>query len=176
MLKGISAFGIVHLIFSGQSLKKAIFIFLLLGWQYCTAQQFGCIDSLAINPSFPCPQNDFKPVCGCDNETYRNECEAGQKYGVQTYYDGSCSGFEIDIIPTFDPFSLTFTLVQANPNFARLFIVDMYGKLWWEKEISAVPKESFPIDIVPLSIGTYILYVYDTKGTYRYKRFTRMPF
>jgi hypothetical protein len=54
--------------------------------------------------------------------------------------------------------------------------VDMYGKLWWEKEISAVPKESFPIDIIPLSIGTYILYVYDTKGTYRYKRFTKMPF
>lgn len=156
-------------------LKNIVFIFLLIGWQYCTAQQFGCVDSSAIIPSFQCPNNDFYPVCGCNNETYRNECEAKQKYGVQTTYDGSCSGFEIDIIPTFDPNNLYFTLVQANPNFVRQFIVDMYGKLWWEKEIAAVPREYFQIDISPLSVGTYILYVYDSKGTYRYKRFTRMP-
>jgi hypothetical protein len=95
---------------------------------------------------------------------------------VQSTTDGTCSGFEIDIIPTFDPFYLYFTLVQATPRFTRLFIVDIYGKLWWQKEISANPRENFQIDISYLPIGTYILYVYDTKGTYRYKRFTRMPF
>jgi hypothetical protein len=156
-------------------LKKAVFMFLLLTWFQSGAQQFGCVDSLSINPTFACPNNDFYPVCGCDNKTYRNECEAGQKYGVQTYTDGSCSGFEIDIIPTFDPNNLYFTLVQPNPNFVHAFIVDVYGKLLWKKDIAAVPREYFQIDISSLQVSTYILYVYDSKGTYRYKRFTRMP-
>lgn len=68
-----------------------------------------------------------------------------------------------------------FTLVQSTPNFSRAFIVDIYGKLWWQKEIGASPREYFQIDITYLTVGTYILYVYDTKGTYRYKRFTKMP-
>jgi hypothetical protein len=156
--------------------KNTIFLLLLLACLPAGAQFIGCVDSLSINPSFPCPNNDFYPVCGCDNKTYRNECDAKQKHGVQTYTDGSCSGYEIDIIPTFDPYNLYFTLVQANPNFSRLFIVDTYGKLWWNKEMPAMPREYFQIDISALPVGTYILYVYDSKGTYRYKRFTRMPF
>jgi hypothetical protein len=174
MFRGIISVRSITFEFLRSILRNLAFIFLLLGWQYCTAQ-YGCIDSSAINPSFQCAQTEFDPVCGCDNETYRNKCEAGQKYGVQTYYEGSCSGFEIDIIPTFDPSNLYFTLVQSDPHFTRLFIVDMYGKRWWEKEIAAVPREYFQIDITMLSVGTYILYVYDSKDTYRYKRFTRMP-
>jgi hypothetical protein len=138
-------------------------------------QQYGCIDSLALSPGFPCPSNEFYPVCGCNNETYRNECEAKNRYGVRTTTEGSCSGFEFDIIPTYDPYQLYFTLVQAVPQFSRLFIVDSFGKLWWQKEISASTREYFTIDISYLSYGTYIMYVYDTKGTYRYKKFVRIP-
>lgn len=139
------------------------------------AQQFGCIDSLSLSPGFPCPNNEFYPVCGCNNKTYRNDCEAKYRYGVRTTTEGSCSGYEIDILPNYDPYQIYFTLVQARPNFTRLFIVDMFGKLWWQKEITAAPREYFTVDISYLSPGNYLLFVYDTKGTYRYKKFVRLP-
>ncbi len=139
------------------------------------AQQYGCVDSLSISPYSPCFNPDFYPVCGCDGKTYRSECDAKQRNGVQYTTDGSCSGFEFDILPTFDPFYLYFTLVQSNPNFSRVFIVDMYGKLWWQRELTAVPREYIQIDISYMSVGTYIIYVYDTKGTYRWNKFTKMP-
>jgi hypothetical protein len=140
-----------------------------------TAQNNGCIDSLSISPNFPCPNAEFYPVCGCDGNTYRNDCDAKQRNGVLVTTEGSCSGYEFDILPTFDPFYLYFTLVQATPNFSRVFIVDMYGRLWWQRELTAVPREYIQIDITYLTVGTYIIYVYDTNGTYRWKKFTKMP-
>jgi hypothetical protein len=137
------------------------------------AQIFGCIDSLSISPGFPCPKNDFYPVCGCDNNTYRNDCDARLRNGVRTITDGSCSGFEFDIIPTYDPYYIYFTLVQATPNFSRLFIVDFYGKLWFQREITALPREYLQIDITYMAPGPYLIYVYDTKGTYRWKKFLK---
>jgi hypothetical protein len=137
---------------------------------------------LAINPYFPCPVNDYNPVCGCDQKTYRNECDAKFKNGVNSYNQGTCSGFEIDIIPTFDPFTLTFTLAQSNPLFTHLFVIDFYGRLWWNKEITPQPSSranlyltQIQVDISALPVSSYLLYVYDSKGTYRYKKFTKMP-
>lgn len=137
------------------------------------AQQFGCVDSLAISPGFPCPDAKYEPVCGCDGKTYRNLCEAENKYGVQSTTPGSCSGFEFDIIPTYSPYYIYFTLVQATPNFTRLFVVDYYGKLWYERQIAAAPREDLQINITYLTPGPYIIYVYDSKGTYRWKKFIK---
>lgn len=146
---------------------------LVLGGVIAHAQTFGCIDSLSISPGFPCPNNEFVPVCGCDNKTYRNDCDAKLKNGVRNVTPGTCSGFEFDIIPTYNPYYLYFTLIQATPNFARMTIVDLYGKLWFEKDLTAVAREYFQIDITLLTPGPYIIYVYDTKGTYRWKKFVK---
>lgn len=96
-----------------------------------------------------------------------------RRNGVRTYTDGSCSGYEFDIFPTYNPYYIYFTLVQATPNFSRMFIVDIYGKLWIEKEITAAAREEFQIDITYLAPGPYIIYVYDSKGTYRWKKFVK---
>ncbi len=36
------------------------------------------------------PGSSFKPVCGCDNKTYANECAAGN-YGIKSFTEGNCN-------------------------------------------------------------------------------------
>jgi hypothetical protein len=137
-----------------------------------------CKDSLSASPFYPCPSVEFYPVCGCDNQTYRNECEARFRNGVNFYTDGSCSGFEMDILPTYisstSNYSTTFTLVQAgNPNFARLVIVDSFGRLWLQRELPPANRFSFSLDLLELRYGVYYMYVFSTQGAYRYKSFVR---
>jgi hypothetical protein len=48
-----------------------------------------CIDSTLIDLNAICP-TVFLPVCGCNNITYANACEAINYGGVLTYTDGAC--------------------------------------------------------------------------------------
>jgi hypothetical protein len=48
-----------------------------------------CIDSTLIDLNAICP-TVFLPVCGCNNVTYANACEALNYGGVLTYTDGAC--------------------------------------------------------------------------------------
>ena len=50
-----------------------------------------CIDSSLINPNIFCP-TVFIPVCGCNNVTYSNSCEAENWGGVTSWTPGECSG------------------------------------------------------------------------------------
>jgi len=49
-----------------------------------------CIDKGKINLDLMCMQV-YKPVCGCDNKTYGNECEAN-KHGLMSWKEGECGG------------------------------------------------------------------------------------
>jgi hypothetical protein len=54
----------------------------------CPEQHTKCIDESLIDPHKNC--HDIKdPVCGCDNKTYMNECEA-KKHGVTHMTKGPC--------------------------------------------------------------------------------------
>lgn len=51
-------------------------------------EEVPCIDESKINPTAPCTM-DYRPVCGCDDVTYGNECMATNA-GVLRWSDGEC--------------------------------------------------------------------------------------
>ena len=79
------------------SMKHLILLTVLVVTTQVQAQSFGCIDSSQINPYSPC-SGCYRPVCGCDGNTYRNQCFS-QNWGVQSYVDGICTNFDIDFVP-----------------------------------------------------------------------------
>lgn len=141
-----------------------------------TARAQLCVDSSMINPLHDCStEKDFFPVCGCDNKTYRNTCEAKNRYGVQRWTDGSCSGFEIDIYPNYSATTINFTMVQTtSPSFIRMLIVDAYGKVQVTQNITITDRYYSSIDVSQLLQGVYFLFVYDSKDHLRYRKFVRI--
>ena len=54
--------------------------------QYCCNS--GCIDESKISSDYNC-DDYYEPVCGCDGNTYGNECYA-ENAGVTEWIDGEC--------------------------------------------------------------------------------------
>ncbi len=51
-----------------------------------------CIQDSLINFAVDCIA-EYIPVCGCDEHTYYNACEAMYHYGVSTWIEGPCQAF-----------------------------------------------------------------------------------
>lgn len=139
-----------------------------------------CVDPNKVNLQFPCPDPTFKPVCGCDGKTYRNQCSAEMQNGILPgqWRDGSCSGLEFDIIPTYTHDNLEFSFVQPQnvTTTAQLVIIDQNGAIMMSRtlypDLSGIVKLTIT-ETNNYKLGVYVMFLYNGKGDYRYKKFVK---
>ena len=129
-----------------------------------------CKDSILTVPGFPC-SDAFEPVCGCDNITYQNECEARYKYGLIKWKKGACTSrsndISSDIKLSFYPNPTTDNITITCPTdilFNQYECIDINGKLL--KTSFDIIKNNQSIDLSWLSMsGIYFLKLKSTKNT-----------
>jgi hypothetical protein len=119
----------------------------------CGNHEQPCVDSTLINPSTGC-FTIFAPVCGCNDITYSNSCEAFYMNGVTQWTNGPCIGNGIN--------ELTAASVVAFPNPAQNFItlqlengkmigytlVDAAGKRIMEEKIAPTSQTTLAIEVM----------------------------
>ena len=73
-------------------MKTLKFLTLFTFGIFFSNQMYGqsCIDSSLINPNMICTEI-YDPVCGCDQITYSNACEAEFYFGVSSFTPGPCN-------------------------------------------------------------------------------------
>jgi PKD repeat protein len=75
-----------YLEFNDGNCSDAQSVFLL-----CTEDVTDCVEPAVIDPTANCEGN-YEPVCGCDEVTYANACQAQYVNGLLTWTDGPCPG------------------------------------------------------------------------------------
>ncbi len=166
-------------------LTKLLQLVFLIGFitntKNSNAQLTGCIDPFSIYQGYFCPDPSYKPVCGCDAKTYRNTCEAQYRNGVINWTDGTCSGFEFDIYPTYVSSFIHFTFVQRQNDFTRaeLLICDYFGSTLYKQTLT--PDQSGRVellinDVIAFRPGPYIIYIFNNRGDYRWKKFVKFGY
>lgn len=84
----------------------------------------GCLQPTQAGMQLECPEAEV-PVCGCDGETYANEC-AAMKAGITSWWAGSCASADLGTCKA----ELDILAVEGNPSvgFTVLFKNQSKGK------------------------------------------------
>lgn len=126
-----------------------------------------CIDSTLINPVIDCLAI-YEPVCGCNNVTYYNFCEAIHYGGVTTYSPGPCivqvsdsDANELVVYPNPTRESLNISMNEEQFSFK---IISLSGEVVDSKKRC---HSSYTLSTAHLAPGMYILEVKSKSKTQR---------
>jgi hypothetical protein len=119
----------------------------------------------------------YDPVCGCDNVTYRNQCNAYNNHGVIQWRSGVCSGLDMDFYPNPIGPVTTFTVNLSYPEFisgnADLKIVDVFGKTWEQRILNNFNRTMIQFDVATLKTGVYLVIATSSLGTFIVRKFSK---
>jgi len=122
------------------------------------AQTFsGCVDSSRIQLGPACPI-EVNPVCGCNKKTYVNLCYL-QAAGVTTYTQEPCEPLYLYVYPSLvTQGTLTAQVfVKGPPVNVRVYIMDLYGKLYMNQLYQSLPTSTFNYYLNDLRPGMYLV-------------------
>lgn len=130
-----------------------------------------CNDSVRQPDKYHIICEDYDPVCGCDEETYRNSDAAYWWGAINQWVEGPCEEFDIDLYPnviTSQSSGLGHLRVfMRNPGSATLLIYNAYGRLMFERLFytnlaNEIVPEANPFDLQEAQSfprGVYLLTV-----------------
>jgi hypothetical protein len=128
--------------------------------------QLPCEEPTRKQPFFQCTEPFFRPVCGCNLKTYRNECVSYNMYGINTLLsDGVCKkdNYEFDFYPNPTLENINFALEFFESGNFSLQIFDAYGKLMYYEHRASVHRYDDVIRVADFKPGLYLITV--TSGT-----------
>jgi hypothetical protein len=127
---------------------------------YCGDNVTTCVDTLQMAPDYGCIEI-FDPVCGCDNVTYSNSCEAFYYGGVTSWTPGECVNQigelqPIDGVNVFpNPVQNVLTFTSEKQITGNYFVLDATGRTVISGKMRSA--ELVNIDVSRLSGGVYFL-------------------
>ena len=116
-----------------------------------------CRDTITMLPYFSC-QGYYEPVCGCNGKTYRNECYAKIRDGVQSYEPGICDPVALDLYPNPIVETLNFFVALKDKGNVRVVIFDLYGQKFFERTYQNIKLFNENMGISDFHGGIYYLF------------------
>lgn len=135
-----------------------------------------CVDTNRINPDYICPYFEYYPRCGCDGNTYLNDCDMSNRGAVNyTQYDGPCEPLNFDIHPTLVADILHFSSMLKEPGVEIVEVYNIFGIKITEQNFyyyNIGDKHQFDFSVNNWEYGMYII-VASANGYFQTKKFVK---